>query len=259
MTFFENVGGKIAEGFNSAVESVTNFVTDYIIQPIKDLFSVISDGIMGVISLVTGMVTESIEYVKQKADELNPVKNVTETFEALEGASEVNEKSRDDRRTLIQRRQDDIKELAGEDAVPENPTITSYGLYGTKYSAPQYTEEEYDKILQEEYHRLKKEKENLSANPPANDFSVYDGEFNAIVRGNKTQRFSKDDTIIGFKDGEALAEGIKQLIEVGQQQLEILTMYLDKSGQSSVIAPSTTNNYSYNVESSVSAFRKAIS
>lgn len=92
----------------------------------------------------------------------------------------------------------------------------------------------------------------------ANDFSVSGGVFNAIVRGNKYQKFNNDDTIIGFKDGEALAEGIKQLIEVGQQQLEILAMYLEKSGAAAVVAPSTTNNYTYNVESSVSAFRKAV-
>ena len=256
ITFFDNVGEKIANGFNSAVEMVTNFVSDYIVQPIKDLFGIISDGIMGIISFVTGMVTETIDYVKQKAEELNPVKNVSETFEALEGASEVNEKSRDDRRTLIERRQDDIRELGGE--VPENPSITSYGLYGTKYSAPQYTEEEYDAILQKEYQRLKKEKESVTVAPIANDFYVDNGEFNAIVRGNKVQQFSNDDSIIGFKDGEALAEGIKQLIEVGQQQLEILSMYLDKAGAAAVVAPSTTNNYTYNVESSVSAFRKAV-
>ena len=64
---------------------------------------------------------------------------------------------------------------------------------------------------------------------------------------------------IGFKDGEALAEGIKELINVGQQQLEILAMYLEKAGTGgNVVAPSTTNNYTYNVESSVSAFRKAV-
>ena len=99
---------------------------------------------------------------------------------------------------------------------------------------------------------------NTSVAPPVNDFSVAGGEVNAIVRGNKYQQFSNDDTIIGFKDGEALAEGIKQLIEVGQQQLEILSMYLDKAGAAAVVAPSTTNNYTYNVESSVSAFRKAV-
>ena len=99
---------------------------------------------------------------------------------------------------------------------------------------------------------------NTSVATPVNDFSVAGGEINAIVRGNKYQQFSNDDTIIGFKDGEALAEGIKQLIEVGQQQLEILSMYLDKAGAAAVVAPSTTNNYTYNVESSVSAFRKAV-
>lgn len=257
ITFFDNVGEKIASGFNSAVDMVTNFVTDYIVQPIKDLFGIISDGIMGIISFVTGMVTETIDYVKKKAEELNPVKNVSETFEALEGASEVNKKSREDRSTIIEKRQKDIEELGGE--VPKNPMISVGGGFGThSFSAPQYTEEEYDAILYKEYQRLKKEKESVTAAPIANDFYVDNGEFNAIVRGNKVQQFSNDDSIIGFKDGEALAEGIKQLIEVGQQQLEILSMYLDKAGAAAVVAPSTTNNYTYNVESSVSAFRKAV-
>jgi hypothetical protein len=98
-----------------------------------------------------------------------------------------------------------------------------------------------------------------NTNIPLGDFSVSGGEVNAIVRGNKYQQFSNDDNIIGFKDGEALAEGIKELISVGQQQLEILAMYLEKSGAGgNVVAPSTTNNYTYNVESSVSAFRKAV-
>lgn len=265
MTFFENVGGKIADGFNSAVESVTNFVTDYIIQPIKDLFSVISDGIMGVISLVTGMVTESIDYVKQKADELNPVKNVTETFEALGDSASLDQQTKKGYKELIEEETNRIKNLGGEATSRGKEAVTGvFSPNGTVY-ADEGEREYYLRLIEQ---RKKLEEENPTkylkftdegVAPIANDFSVYDGEFNAIVRGNKTQRFSKDDTIIGFKDGEALAEGIKQLIEVGQQQLEILTMYLDKSGQSSVIAPSTTNNYSYNVESSVSAFRKAIS
>ena len=264
ITFFGNIGEKIANGFNSAVDMVTNFVSDYIIQPIKDLFSVISDGIMSVISLVTSMVTESIDFIKQKAEELNPVKNVAETFEAYSDSASLEQQAKKGYRELIDEETSRIENLGGKADPRGKERVPGIATP----NGPVYADEDelsYLNRLTEQRKKLEEENPtkylewtNDGVAPIANDFTVNNGEFNAIVRGNKVQQFSNDDSIIGFKDGEALAEGIKQLIEVGQQQLEILSMYLDKAGAAAVVAPSTTNNYTYNVESSVSAFRKAV-
>ena len=99
---------------------------------------------------------------------------------------------------------------------------------------------------------------------PLEDFAVINGELvdlpsSAIINRGKVQSFSGDDTVIGFKEGEALINGINQLISVGQEQLKTLTSYLDKPNNN-IVAPSTTNNVSNNfeIESSVSTFRKAV-
>jgi len=100
---------------------------------------------------------------------------------------------------------------------------------------------------------------------PLNDFAVIGGEVvelpkTAILTGGKVQAFSGSDTIIGFKEGEALLEGMKNLISVGQQQLTVLQEYLLKDGNN-IIAPNTNNNSTYNfsVESGVTSFRKMVS
>ena len=97
------------------------------------------------------------------------------------------------------------------------------------------------------------------------DFAVIGGEVvelpkTAILAGGKVQAFSGSDTIIGFKEGEALLEGVKNLISVGQQQLTVLQEYLLKD-DNNIIAPSTNNNSTYNfsVESGVTSFRKMVS
>ena len=97
------------------------------------------------------------------------------------------------------------------------------------------------------------------------DFAVIGGEVvelpkTAILAGGKVQAFSGSDTIIGFKEGEALLEGMKNLISVGQQQLTVLQEYLSKDGNN-IIAPNTNNTSTYNfsVESGVSSFRKMVS
>jgi len=100
---------------------------------------------------------------------------------------------------------------------------------------------------------------------PLLDFAVIGGEIvelpkTAILAGGKVQAFSGNDTIIGFKEGEALLEGMKNLISVGQQQLTVLQEYLLKDGNN-IIAPNTNNNSTYNfsVESGVTSFRKMVS
>ena len=99
---------------------------------------------------------------------------------------------------------------------------------------------------------------------PMQDFAVIGGEIvelpkTAIVSSGKVQAFSGKDTIVGFKEGEALITGINNLLDVGKSQLKALNNFLEKSGNN-VIDASTANTVSntYNVESGVSAFRKAL-
>ena len=99
---------------------------------------------------------------------------------------------------------------------------------------------------------------------PLLDFAVIGGEIvelpkTAIVSSGKVQAFSGKDTVIGFKEGEALITGINNLLDVGKSQLKALNNFLEKSGNN-VIDASTANTVSntYNVESGVSAFRKAL-
>jgi len=101
--------------------------------------------------------------------------------------------------------------------------------------------------------------------PKMDDFAVIGGNIvelpkTAIVAGGKVQAFSGDDTVIGFKEGQALLTGITNLIDVGQQQLKVLQEYLLKD-DNNIIAPSTNNNSTYNfsVESGVTSFRKMVS
>ena len=100
---------------------------------------------------------------------------------------------------------------------------------------------------------------------PLEDFAVINGELvdlpsSAIINRGKVQSFSGDDTVIGFKEGEALINGINQLISVGQEQLKTLSQYLEKSGNNIIAPSSTTNmNNTFEIESGVSAFRKAVS
>lgn len=99
---------------------------------------------------------------------------------------------------------------------------------------------------------------------PMQDFAVIGGEIvelpkTAIVSSGKVQAFSGKDTIVGFKEGEALITGINNLLDVGKSQLKALNSFLEKTGNN-VIDASTANTVSntYNVESGVSAFRKAL-
>ena len=96
------------------------------------------------------------------------------------------------------------------------------------------------------------------------DFAVINGEIvdlpkSAIVSGGRVQGFSGDDTVIGFKEGEALVTGINSLIEVGENQLKALKEYLETASQN-VIAPTnnSSNTYNFSVETDVSSFRKLV-
>jgi hypothetical protein len=96
------------------------------------------------------------------------------------------------------------------------------------------------------------------------DFAVINGEIvdlpkSAIISGGRVQGFSGDDTVIGFKEGEALVTGINSLIEVGENQLKALKEYL-KTASQNVIAPTnnSSNTYNFSVETDVSSFRKLV-
>lgn len=100
--------------------------------------------------------------------------------------------------------------------------------------------------------------------PKMDDFAVINGEVvglpkSAIVSSGQVHGFNNKDTIVGFKEGEALITGINNLLDVGKSQLKALNDFLEKSGNN-VIDASTANTVSntYNVESGVSAFRKAL-
>jgi hypothetical protein len=133
----------------------------------------------------------------------------------------------------------------------------------------------YDEIMKDE-DRAKKfwgdldKRKNLPALPAfpkgglKKDFAVINGELvdlpkNAIVSGGGVQGFSGDDTVIGFKEGEALVTGINSLIEVGENQLKALKEYLETASQN-VIAPTSnsSNTYNFSVETDVSSFRKLV-
>jgi len=99
---------------------------------------------------------------------------------------------------------------------------------------------------------------------PLEDFAVINGEVvklpkTAIISGGRVQGFSGDDTVIGFKEGEALVTGINSLIEVGENQLKALKEYLETASQN-VIAPTnnSSNTYNFSVETDVSSFRKLV-
>lgn len=247
-----------------------NWVNDKIIEPISDFFEWVGGLIFGAFEKIKDFATQKVEEAYE-AVVTKPVEDITgvSAMEAqAEGEAAVGEMGLTLYRKLRNRAleagatNDELKELVQGIGTDEEGMTERANKIREWLNANQKEDESDLPEVRDEMGSILEPVTDFERNTnipfEANDFSVSDGEFNAIVRGNKYQKFNNDDTIIGFKDGEALAEGIKQLIEVGQQQLEILAMYLEKSGAAAVVAPSTTNNYTYNVESSVSAFRKAV-
>jgi hypothetical protein len=49
-----------------------------------------------------------------------------------------------------------------------------------------------------------------------------------------------------------------QLLDATNEQNKMIAAMLNKNTSNNVVAPSTTNNYTFNVESGVNAFRKAL-
>lgn len=257
---------------------IGNWVNEKIIEPIKSFFSFIGDMLLKAFNFIKEFAAKKIEEAKEAAKELynktvqTPVEDLTgvSAMEAqAEGEAQTGDMGADLYEKLRKRAiaagatNAELKELVrgvgvDEEGLRERANRIREWLRANEKKDGSDLPEVKDEMgnTLEPVTDLPR---NTTIPKEVNDFSVSGGELNAIVRGNTYQKFNKDDTIIGFKDGEALAEGIKELISVGQQQLEILAMYLEKSGTGgNVVAPSTTNNYTYNVESSVSAFRKAV-
>jgi hypothetical protein len=246
-----------------------NWVNEKIIEPISDFFEWVGGLIFGAFNKIKDFATQKVEEAYE-AVVTKPVEDLTgvSAMEAqAEGEAAVGEMGLTLYRKLRNRALEagatnaELKELVqgigtDEEGMRERANKIREWLNANEKKDESDLPEVKDEMGNELVPDTDFER---NTNIPLGDFSVSGGEVNAIVRGNKYQQFSNDDNIIGFKDGEALAEGIKELISVGQQQLEILAMYLEKSGAGgNVVAPSTTNNYTYNVESSVSAFRKAV-
>ena len=284
----EGIGGLLGlEDENGAPASLTgwltNWVSEKIVTPIMNFFSWIGEKIMNAITSVidgaTEMFNKAKEWVKDKLNPLNWLRKGKEKVEEVydeKVTSKVNTLAGNDAamaeigmdesgKTSADKNADLYKALSNQ--LKEEYDLTDENLKPYKTGSIEERIEKLTKLKQD----LKAQKEaenNLQADPetfnddklkPLDDFVSFGGNTNAIVMGGKYQKFSEDDTVIGFKDGEALAKGIEQLIEVGQQQLEILSEYLEKAaGVGNVVAPSTTNNYSFSVESGVSAFRKAV-
>ena len=247
-----------------------NWVNEKIIEPISDFFEWVGGLIFGAFNKIKDFATQKVEEAYE-AVVTKPVEDLTgvSAMEAqAEGEAAVGEMGLTLYRKLRNRALEagatnaELKELVqgigtDEEGMRERANKIREWLNANEKKDESDLPEVKDEMGNELVPDTDFER---NTNIPLDDFSVSGGEVNAIVRGNKYQQFSNDDNIIGFKDGEALAEGIKELISVGQQQLEILAMYLEKAGAGgNVVAPSTTNNYTYNVESSVSAFRKALS
>ena len=232
-----------------------------------------------------GLVAELISLVDYYV--VQPLKNmITEAFEMIgdaisSAAKTVKNTARNIFSTLTFGLVDDAEtaeKLA--DKEKQNAEMERQQLYEgllKKRSAEMSDEEKQlrEEVIESEggYEKYKADREAMQKGPttfvptlggPMQDFAVIGGEIvelpkTAIVSSGKVQAFSGKDTVIGFKEGEALITGINNLLDVGKSQLKALNDFLEKSGNN-VIDASTANTVSntYNVESGVSAFRKAL-
>jgi len=232
--------GLVAE----LISLVNEYVVDPLLEMIKNAFKYVKDAIVEAASVVS-----------------NTARNIfsTLTFGLVDDA-ETAEKLADKEKQNAEMERQQLYE----------------GLL-KKRSAEMSDEEKQlrEEVIESEggYEKYKADREAMQKGPttfvptlggPMQDFAVIGGEIvelpkTAIVSSGKVQAFSGKDTVIGFKEGEALITGINNLLDVGKSQLKALNDFLEKSGNN-VIDASTANTVSntYNVESGVSAFRKAL-
>jgi len=232
-----------------------------------------------------GLVAELISLVDYYV--VQPLKNmITEAFEMIgdaisSAAKTVKNTARNIFSTLTFGLVDDAEtaeKLA--DKEKQNAEMERQQLYEgllKKRSAEMSDEEKQlrEEVIESEggYEKYKADREAMQKGPttfvptlggPMKDFAVINGEVvklpkSAIISGGRVQGFSGDDTVIGFKEGEALVTGINSLIEVGENQLKALKEYLETASQN-VIAPTSnsSNTYNFSVETDVSSFRKLV-
>jgi hypothetical protein len=263
------LGLKDSEG-NS--QSLTTWFGDWvdksIIQPIKDFFNHITDMIAGGILAIGVMVGEAFDSVKKLADDLNPKKNIEEISRLEKETRESEATAADKQSTLSYKRKSELlgfgytaAELSAMS--PEESDKAYIGRNGPKSTNKTAEEQPADNENVTDFSvstKNKPAKNQDFGDYEMQDFSVSNEKINAIVTGDKVQQFSKSDTIIGFKEGEALIKGIESLIAVGQQQLQMLQLMFENNNQQNIIAPTSNNttNYSFSVASGVDLFRKMV-
>jgi hypothetical protein len=253
------LGLKDSEG-NS--QSLTTWFGDWvnksIIQPIKDFFNHITDMIADGILAIGVMVSEAFDSVKKLADDLNPKKNIEEIARLEKETREGEATAADKQSTLSYKRKSELMGYGytAAELSAMSPEETNKSFLGRNGPKPTNKTAE-DPANDEDVTDLSASTKNKSVH---DDFSVNGGKVNAIISNDEIQQFNPKDTIIGFKEGEALVNGIESLIAVGQQQLQMLQLMLENNRQQNIIAPTSNNttNYSFSVASGVELFRKMV-
>lgn len=251
----------------SLTDWMSSWVADNIVTPIINFFDYVGEQIAAAIGFVKNFGEEMITKVKQTIKDNSP-SAIAEEFYGVRAFDEILEgdnliRSSENYRKLFGRLKDQYEYTEGQindliKDVPENmPQVRARILGDEIRKLKQYQDDtqtqEWEPVDQTENNK------NVEFNR-LDDFSVFNNKLNGIVIGDKYQPFNKDDSIIGFKDGEALVKGLETLISVGKEQIQLLQTYLEENKQSIIAAPSTntTNNMTFTVESGVNVFRKAL-
>ena len=235
------------------VQLVNEYVVDPIVEMIKNAFKYVKDAIVSAATKVT----DTAKSIGGKALEYSPPGLAFKGVKAaINWATDNDEK------------QEEVQQGGQQGGV--------YGELLMQKGDPESKEQQalYDEIMADK-ERTKKFEEDMGKRSHLpymkaekfdlkQDFAVINGELvdlpkSAIISGGRVQGFSGDDTVIGFKEGEALVTGINSLIEVGENQLKALREYLETASQN-VIAPTSnsSNTYNFSVETDVSSFRKLV-
>ena len=234
--------GLVAE----LISLVNEYVVDPLLEMIKSAFKYVKDGIVDAAKSVTEKAKTAFSYTPQGwlagkvkgffDDRADKAKEIAEMDRQqmykdllMKKSAEMSDEEKELRKEVMSKEGGYEKYKADRKAMLEGPTTFNPQLGG-----------------------------------PMKDFAVINGELvnlpkSAIISGGRVQGFSGDDTVIGFKEGEALVTGINSLIEVGENQLKALKEYLETASQN-VIAPTSnsSNTYNFSVETDVSSFRKLV-
>ena len=72
------------------------------------------------------------------------------------------------------------------------------------------------------------------------------------------RNYKIESIIYNYRNGEFDKNDFSQLIDTAKEQSQMLAAMLQQNKSNNVVAPSTTNNYTYVVESGVSKFRNSV-